>query len=99
MILKYELSELALEDVNSIWEYTILNWSIEQAEKYYNELFDGVNLICQNPKIGKSINEVKENYRSKVVRQHMIIYKIQNDIIFIDRILHERMDFNKHFDE
>jgi len=99
MILKYELSELALADINSIWEYTILNWSINQAEKYYNEIFDSILLICGNPKIGKSISEVKAHHRCKLIRQHMIIYKIQNDVIFIDRILHERMDFNKQLGE
>jgi toxin ParE1/3/4 len=39
MKLKLEISELALEDLDNIWEYTVEEWSIEQANKYYNEIF------------------------------------------------------------
>ncbi len=35
-MLKYEISELALEDLDNIWEYTDEQWSNEQANKYYN---------------------------------------------------------------
>ena len=65
MNMKYELSKLALDDIDLIWEYTTLNWSMDQAEKYYNEILGAINMICINPNIGKSINEVKENHRRK----------------------------------
>jgi len=26
--MKFELSELALEDIDNIWAYTVLNWSM-----------------------------------------------------------------------
>lgn len=76
--MNFELSELALEDIDSIWEYTLLNWSINQAEKYYKEIFDEIELICSNPKIGISINEVKTSDRKRLVGSHMILYKVQN---------------------
>jgi len=93
MTLNYKLSKLALDDIDSIWEYTVERWSIIQAEEYYNIIFNGIISICRNPHIGKSINEVKEHYRSFLVGSHMIIYKNQNNLILIDRILHQRMDF------
>ncbi len=71
MNLGYELSKLALEDLNSIWEYTAKQWSIEQANKYYQQIFEVVELICANPEVGKSIKEVKENHRSKIVKSHL----------------------------
>ena len=97
--MKYKLSTLALEDINSIWEFTLQNWSIEQAEKYYNEIFSTIELICLNPNIGKSINEVKEIHRTKLIGSHMIIYKFRNQTIFIDRILHQRMDIESHLED
>ena len=36
MKLKFEISELALEDLDNIWEYTVEQWSNEQANKYSN---------------------------------------------------------------
>ena len=35
MKINYELSRLALEDIDNIWYYTIENWSKTQANKYY----------------------------------------------------------------
>ncbi len=96
--MNFELSKLALKDIDSIWEYTVQNWSIKQAEKYYKNIISTIKLICQNPEIGKSISEVKETHRRKIVGSHMIIYKFQNDIIYIDRILHQSMDIENLLD-
>lgn len=99
MKLAYELSKLALKDINSIWNYTAEHWSIEQANTYFELLFEVINSICSNPQIGKSIKDVKENHRSKIVKSHMIIYKIENEKILIDRILHQRMDIESQLAE
>lgn len=56
-------------------------------------------LICINPTIGKSINEVKENHRRKLIGSHMIIYKQRGSVVLIDRILHQRMDFENHLSD
>ena len=90
--MKFELSELALEDIDNIWAYTVLNWSISHAEKYYKEIFDTIELICSNPKIGIFLNEVKASHRKRIVGLHMIVYKVQNEIVFVDRVLHQRLD-------
>ena len=92
MKLNFKLSRLALEDIDSIWEYTVKNWSVEQAEKYYNLIFNGIDSICRNPETGKSINEVKQLHRRLLIGSHMIIYKQHNNLILVDRILHQRMD-------
>jgi toxin ParE1/3/4 len=97
--MNYELSQLAIDDIDSIWEYTVLNWSIKQAEKYYQSIIRTIKLICENPEIGKSISEVKETHKRKNIGSHMILYKLQNDVIYIDRILHQRMDIDSQLSE
>lgn len=94
MKLKYRLSTLALEDIDSIWEYTVEKWSIKQAEKYYQLIIAAIHSICKHPKIGRAIPEVNNKHRTLIVGSHMIIYKIENDLILIDRILHQRMDID-----
>ena len=37
---EYIISEKALDDLNTIWIYTAENWSIEQANRYYNLIMD-----------------------------------------------------------
>ena len=99
MKLNYKISQLALEDIDSIWQYTLLNWSKDQADKYYLDIFDGIYSICQNPMIGKSVAEIKEHHRRILIGSHMIIYKQENNLIVIDRVLHQRMDIENQLIE
>jgi len=92
MKLKFKISKLALQDLDSIWLYTFENWSKTQANKYYTTIFKEIELICANPKIGKSIHIIKPNHRKLNIKSHLIIYKIKNEVINIDRILHKSMD-------
>ncbi|NOT37999.1 MAG: type II toxin-antitoxin system RelE/ParE family toxin [Saprospiraceae bacterium] len=99
MKLKFEISELALEDLNKIWEYTVEQWSKEQANKYYNDIFIAIGKICENSDIGKPIDNVKKGHRRTNVKSHMIIDKVKGKAIYIDRILHQRMDIEKNLNE
>ncbi|MFT4567748.1 MAG: toxin ParE1/3/4 [Saprospiraceae bacterium] len=92
MKLGFELSKLALKDIDSIWNYTAEHWSPIQANIYYNQIFEVIDLVCSNPEIGKSIKDVKAHHRSIIAKSHMIIYKIDKEKILIDRILQQRMD-------
>ena len=99
MKLKFEISELALEDLDNIWEYTVEQWSNEQANKYYNEIFLAIDKICENSDTCKSIDEIKKGHRRTNVKSHMIIYKVKGSTIYIDRILHQKMDIEKNLNE
>lgn len=99
MKLKFEISELALEDLDNIWVYTFEQWSKDQANKYYNEIFSAIDKICKNSDIGKPIDEIKKGHRRTNVISHMIIYKVKGTTIYIDRILHQKMDIEKQLNE
>jgi toxin ParE1/3/4 len=45
---EYIISEKALEDINNIWIYTAENWSVEQANRYYNLIIDEIEYIVDN---------------------------------------------------
>lgn len=99
MKLNYQISQLALLDLDEIWDYTAEHWSKQQANKYYKEIFQIINEICENSEKGKPIDEIKRPHRRINVNSHMIIYKIKDEIIYIDRILHQKMDIDKHLNE
>lgn len=89
---QFQLSKLAILDLENIFTYTIEKWSIIQAENYYNFIQEEIKAICENPLIGKSIEEIKVGSRYKLAKSHYIIYKVIDDMIFIDRVLHQKMD-------
>ena len=60
MIVEYELSYLARNDLEKIWNFTTQSWSIKHADKYYLSIIERIETICHNPKIGRSIKEIKK---------------------------------------
>jgi len=97
--MKFEISKLALEDINSIWLYTMENWSKNQANKYYKLLIKEINALRKNPLIGRPIEDVKNHHRIIQVKSHLIVYKISNNIIYADRILHQSVDIENQLIE
>ena len=94
----YRLSDLAKQDIQSIFEYTIENWGEKQARVYALKLSDGFDLIAQSPKVGTSRNKLYPNALSYIVGSHIIFYAINSDSnIEIARVLHQSMDFERHF--
>lgn len=97
---KYELTNKAVADLNGIWEYTIENWSENQADKYYDMLLDICQDIANNPELGKNYDGIKSDLFGLKANRHVIFYRKSNiNPIEITRILHERMDLRKRITE
>ena len=89
----FRFTNEAVKDIEQIWFYTNQKWSVEQADRYYNLIIDEIKFIASNPLSGKSIDYIKEGYRSSKVKSHVIFYKQHEDnTILIIRILHQCMD-------
>lgn len=97
---KYIINEKALEDINKIWIYTEENWSEEQAERYYNLIFDEIEYIVANFEMARDFENVRKNYKYSKVKSHLIFFKkTKANEIEIIRILHERMDIGNQLSE
>ena len=98
--MKYEISTKANEDIDKIWLYTFENWSIEQADRYYNLIMDEIEYISYNFESGKSMEHLRKGYRSSKVKSHIIFYKkSDSNIVEIIRILHMRMDIENRLND
>lgn len=97
--LPYVISKKAIVDLDEIWHYTVEKWSVEQANRYYDLIFDEIGYICMKPHSGKLIETTRKGYRSSKVKSHLIFYKIANDVVEIIRILHQRMDIESLLSE
>ncbi len=97
--LAYVITKKAVSDLEEIWLYTVEKWSIDQADRYYKLIFDEIHFICKNVNAGKSMEHVRKGYRASKVKSHLIYYRIENDIIEVIRILHERMDIENRLNE
>jgi len=89
----YLLTNRAVEDLTSIWNYTYDFWSEELADKYYGGLMRTCQKIADNPKVGKNYVEIDHSIFGYVYKKHIILYTpIHSEAVKIVRILHVSMD-------
>lgn len=97
---EYIISEKALEDLNGLWIYTAENWSIEQANRYYDLIVDEIEFIAENFETTKDYGSVRKDYRYSKVKSHLVFCKIfENKQMEVVRILHERMDIKNRIND
>ena len=98
--MRYSISEKANQDIEKIWLYTFDNWSLEQADRYYNLILNEIEYISENFESGKSVDHIKKGYRSSIVKSHIIFYKkSKRNTVEIIRVLHQKMDIENRIDE
>ena len=96
--MNYKISKQAEIDLENIWLYTFEEWSIDQADYYFELIMDEIEYISKNPKSGKDYNEIRKGYFRSRVKSHFIFFKIniKHNELEIIRVLHEMMDIDSH---
>lgn len=99
--MNFVISKEAGNDLENIWLFTFKNWSIEQADRYFNLIMNEIEYIALHPKSGKDYNGVRKGYYRSRIKSHIIFYKINNkrNEIEVIRILHQRMDTQSRLNE
>lgn len=72
---KYQFTRRALNDLTGIWDYTVKEWSENQAEKYYNFLIASCMELANNPKLGKTYDILSMNVIGYKCSEHIIFYR------------------------
>lgn len=95
---KIRLSRKAITDLDCIWDYTVETWSEEQAVIYYRQIYTAIQGLNSLPVfLEKEYNVVQSGLFGFKVGHHIVFYKKHKDgSIWVDRILHEKMDYQRH---
>ena len=88
----YKLSRLAAEDFASIYEYTLLNFGVLQADTYTDNLESAFRLLSSSPLMGYECPDIADGVRRHDHQRHAIFYRQRERDIFIVRILHQQME-------
>jgi toxin ParE1/3/4 len=86
----------AQQDIISILRFTGETWGQEQLLIYRNKLDEALKMIGQNPWIGHRSSELSALHRLYLVGSHVVVYRIQDEVISVVRILHQRMSLRRH---
>ena len=94
----YKIRGKAIEDLESIWLYTLDTWSEKKANNYYKLIIQEIELIAGNKSIGISIQNIRNGYYFSRVKSHVIFYVI-TDKLEVVRILNQKMDIDNKLKE
>jgi len=90
------LSPRAQRDIDRIWDHTAVIWGVDQAELYIRQIEAAIRLIAGNPQLGKACDDIRRSYRKYPAGSHLLFYRLVSTHVEIIRILHQRMDFERH---
>jgi toxin ParE1/3/4 len=92
----YVLSHRALADIEEIWDYTERRWDADQAERYSRVLKEGIEQVVRDSRRGRPCDHIRPGYRKYPIGSHVLFFRVLEERIEIVRILHQRMDFERH---
>jgi toxin ParE1/3/4 len=93
---RFTLSPRAQADIEEIWDYRVEHWNVDQAEVYLRKIKAAIEAVADEPRLGRPCDDVRTGYRKYPAGSHLLFYRLTPDGIDIVRILHQRMDFERH---
>lgn len=91
----FRLSHRARGDLDAIWTYTAKTWSQAQAESYVAEILTTIESLARGERVGRKAN-LGGAYLKQPVGSHVVFYRIGDGRLLVVRVLHQRMDFERH---
>ena len=93
-----ELSDFAKSDIEEIWLY-LSEINQASADKLIKEMLQKFRMLAENPKLGKSRDEILLELRSFPFKKYIIFYLLTDYGIEIFRIVHSARNIEGLFDE
>ena len=95
-MINYKLTFDAKSDLRRIYNYGLEKWGTNQADRYYNNLFDKFEEIAESPYLYMAVDDIREGYRRSVCGMDNIYYRVVDNIVEIMNIL-GRQDVDEIF--
>jgi toxin ParE1/3/4 len=93
---RVEFTPKARLDVDDIWDHSLERFGFEKAEAYLREIQRAVGTVADDPRRGRPCDDVRAGYRKFSVGAHVLFFRASEKKVVIVRILHQRMDFERH---
>ncbi|MEL6377618.1 MAG: type II toxin-antitoxin system RelE/ParE family toxin [Pseudomonadota bacterium] len=91
----YRLSPLAESDLEQIWLYTLNEWSLDQANRYYDQIMDAIEELASGQQQGRKV-DIRDEYLKYAVGRHFVFFRRSDGMTDVIRVLHQSMDVDRH---
>jgi toxin ParE1/3/4 len=88
-------SPAAEADLSHIWDYSAEVWGPDQADHYLDEIQMACKALATGRRQGRVV-DVRPVYLKLAVASHVIFYREEDSRLLIIRVLHGRMDIDRH---
>ncbi len=90
---RYRLTPRALNDLDDIWRFSAYTWSIDQADRYIDNLVSIFETIATMPALAHERKEFAPPVRIHALERHLIVYRIDADRVVVLRVLGAKQDW------
>ncbi len=82
------------QDLEALYEDGYRRWRLAQADEYYDALLAHFAVLCENPYLFQSVDEIREGYRRSVCGKHSVYYRIVDDTVQIMGLVKKQNQFH-----
>ncbi len=93
---RFKLSRKAAQDLKEIYQYGYREYGEKRADNYVDGLEKTFAVLADNPLLCRERFEFVPPVRIHPHNRHLIVYVCKPDGILIVRLLHQRMDVQRH---
>ncbi len=94
--MKIEFTPKAQDDLSTIWDYTIQQWGVAQAESYIRKIWATIESLNSSHNAAQDAAYIRADYRKVQSGAHVIFFKQTSTTITVIRILQQRMDIERN---
>jgi toxin ParE1/3/4 len=84
-------------DLDAIWDYSVSQWSLNQAEDYVRSFQTVFARLCSVPFLGREMHGIRPQTSMIRHQSHMIFYCVSEHALENVRIVHARANWTALF--
>jgi len=89
---RLRLTQEARDDLRHLLRYSLQTWGRPRRDAYRILIDRAFRELANDPELGRSRDEVSLGLRSFPVGQHIVYYRVRDDVLIVSRITHRRQD-------
>lgn len=98
---KIVFSKKSEQQIDEIYQYVLSKSNDEDtAKQYVNELIDKTEILKKHAFVGRQleiIDSIVTQYRFLIYKDYLMFYRVDENKVYIDRILSSKTDYVKEF--
>jgi len=93
---RVEFTPKARGDLKDIWDHSLDRFGFEKPEACLREIQRATETVAEDPRRAQACDDIRTGYRKFSVGAHVLFLRASENSVVIVRILHQRMDFERH---